>query len=607
MNDVGIDVEGAMIAIMAACFVYVLVGRARRQRDISMAPQRVAEGGLIGIKAKPERQAIEWAVEVRRQSRLMQSIIDTMADAVIVCDRELRFTCANRAASKIVEVDCKQSALDQIANGFALQTAAGAPPLPIEQWPLSRAVHGESIDDMRVLLSGPSLPHGRWLEASARPMIDENGSLYGGLVVYRDVTLLQRAEEEIARAHHLALEATRLRSEFLDNMSHEILTPLNGIVGMTQLLLDAGLTSGQREYAEAVRLSGQTLCGIVDDVLDFSNLSQGQFVLEKVTFNLHDTIEGVAAHFARLAQKRGIKLMLELDQGLPHLVVGDSRRLEQILSNLVSNAVKFSSQGEIVMRAGQIEESMEEMTLSFEVSDTGIGIAADDQRAIFQPFSQVDGSTSRNYGGSGLGLAIAAQLVRQMGGRIWVESELHSGSTFRFIARLAKINQQRVEDLARAGSLAEETGRSRAITVLVAEDNPVNQKLAQSQLNILGFAADVVNGGQEALDALAFKPYPIVLMDCQMPGMDGYEATIEIRRREAAMAHRTIVIAMTAHALNGARKKCQAAGMDDYISKPVDIDDLDATLKRWTQASPVGATRNDSRANARRSSNDRSI
>jgi signal transduction histidine kinase/CheY-like chemotaxis protein len=397
--------------------------------------------------------------------------------------------------------------------------------------------------------------------------------------------LRQRAEHQMARARDLALETARLRSEFLDNISHEIRTPLNGIVGMTRLLLDAGLTAEQREYAEAVRLSGQALCGLVDDVLDFSNLSHGQFVLKESTFDPHDAMGRVAAQFVRQAQKRGVKLTLELDEQLPHLVAGDSDRLDQILSNLVSNAVKFSNQGEIMMRARQIEESAGEVTLSFEVSDTGIGIAGDQQSAIFQPFSQVDGSTSRNYGGSGLGLAIAAQLVRQMGGQIEVESELRRGSTFRFTARLAKTGRQMAEGLARAISHLGETGKPPAITVLVAEDNPVNQKLAQSQLSILGFVTDVVSGGREALDALALKPYPIVLMDCQMPGMDGYEATAEIRRREAGSAHRTIVIAMTAHALSGAREKCQAAGMDDYISKPVDVDDLDATLKRWTQAS----------------------
>jgi CheY-like chemotaxis protein/two-component sensor histidine kinase len=359
---------------------------------------------------------------------------------------------------------------------------------------------------------------------------------------------------------------------------------------MTQLLLEARLTAEQHKYAEAVMLSGHALCDIVEDVLDFSSLSRGELKLEASSFNPHDAVEQVAARFARQAQNRGIKLTVEVDQGLPHLVVGDSRRLEQILTNLVSNAVKFSDHGKISMRAELVDESANEVTLSFEVIDTGIGIAADRQSAIFQPFSQVDGSTSRNYGGAGLGLAIAAQLVRQMGGQIRVESELCRGSAFRFSARLAKAGDQNMEIPASAVSQVDEISNPPAVTVLVAEDNPVNQRLAQSQLNLLGFAADVVSGGQEALDALALKPYPIVLMDCQMPGMDGYEATVEIRRREAATAHRTIVIAMTAHALNGAREKCQAAGMDDYIGKPVDMDDLDATLKRWTRASSVDAS-----------------
>lgn len=300
--------------------------------------------------------------------------------------------------------------------------------------------------------------------------------------IYRDLTLRQRAEEEMARARDLALETARLRSEFLDNMSHEILTPLNGIVGMSRLLLDAGLTADQREYAEAVLLSGQALCAIVKDVLDFSNLSRGQFVLEESTFDPHDAMERVAARFAGQGQTRGIKLTLELDQGLPRMVVGDSRRLEQILTNLVSNAAKFSDQGKIVMRAGQSDESVDEVTLSFEVSDTGIGIAADQHSAIFQPFSQVDGSTSRKYGGSGLGLAIVAQLVRQMGGQIHVESELGRGSTFRFTTGLAKTGHQSARNHACASGQVGEPGTPPAITVLVAEDNPVNQKLAQSQL-----------------------------------------------------------------------------------------------------------------------------
>jgi CheY-like chemotaxis protein/two-component sensor histidine kinase len=356
---------------------------------------------------------------------------------------------------------------------------------------------------------------------------------------------------------------------------------------MSRLLLSAGLNEQQREYAENVRLSGDRLRGIIEDVLDFSHLADGRFVLGKGDFDPHDSMERVAAQFAESAQKRGLKLTLELDERLPHLVKGDSRRLEQVLGNLVSNAVKFTEQGEIMVRARRSNESADDMTLMFEVSDTGIGIAADHQTEIFQPFSQIDGSASRKYGGSGLGLAISAELVRLMDGHISVESELGRGSTFRFTASMestsARPSRNSTDGVEGNGKAAQPP-----ITILVVEDNEVNQKLTQTQLDILGFAADVVSDGREALDALARKPYPVVLMDCQMPGMDGYEATVELRRREAGSAHRTIIIAMTAHALSGAREKCQAAGMDDYISKPVDIDNLSAALKRWLEVSPAG-------------------
>ncbi len=578
-------VVGGLMGIVAVCFL-CLLEQAIRRRDTRIASQRAAGVQLQQVREGLERQVIERTEELRRQSHLMQSIFDTMTDGVVVCDRDLRYTHVNRAAGKISEADCKLSALDQLNSGYAIRTASGTPPLPLDQWPLARAVRGESIDNLRILLSGPAIAHDLWVETSARPVIDEDGSLYGGLIVYRDVTLRQQAEEEMARARDLALETARLRTEFLSNVSHEILTPLNGIVGMTRLLLGTGLNERQREYAETVRASGDMLRGLVQDVLDFSHLSGGQFVLEEGEFDPHDSMERVAAQFAGAAQRRGLKLTLELDQRLPHLVRGDSRRLEQILSNLVSNAVKFTERGEIVVRARQSGESADGVTLMFEVSDTGIGIAADLRNKIFEPFSQIDGSASRKHGGSGLGLSISAELVRLMNGEISLESEPHRGSTFRFTASMSGPGSRP------SGGSGDGNGEAvqPPVTILVVEDNEVNQKLTQTQLNILGFASDVVSDGREALDALARKPYPVVLMDCQMPGMDGYEATAEIRWREAGSPHRTIVIAMTAHALSGAREKCEAAGMDGYVSKPVDIDDLNAALKRWLGASSAGAS-----------------
>ncbi|HEY2524617.1 MAG TPA: ATP-binding protein [Candidatus Binataceae bacterium] len=577
---------GGGAGVIAVCLVSLLIGRAIRRLDASVAGQRAAEDALCEANQGLERQVAEQTTELRRQSQLMNSIFETVTDGVIVCDRDLKYTHVNRAGREIGGVNREKITVAQVAGEFTLRTARDAPPLPLDQWPLARAVRGESFDNRRLLLSGPNMKDDVWLEVSGRPVIDQDGVLYGGLIVNRDVTPRLKAEEDMAHAYRLALDAARLRSEFLSNVSHEILTPLNGILGMTRLLLDTPLNPEQSEYTETVRASGEVLREIVADVLDFSHLSDGEFVLEEAGFDPRDSIEQVAARFAGPAQKKGLRLTLDLDEALPAPLVGDARRLEQILTNLVSNAVKFSERGEIMMRARQRDESASDAVMQFEVSDTGIGIAAEDQSRIFRPFSQVDGSASRKYGGSGLGLAISAELVRQMDGQIALESELNRGSTFRFTVRLAKpLPQLNGQDHA-AGDAAdvgnhEKQGAGTMATILVAEDNPVNQKLTQTQLGILGFAAHVVNDGREALDALARRRYPIVLMDCQMPGMDGYEATAEIRRREAESGQHTIVIAMTAHALSGAREKCHAAGMDDYISKPVDIDDLQALLKRW--------------------------
>ena len=595
---------GSVVGVIAVGLVSLLTGRAVRRLDTNIAGRHAAESELRTLNAELESRIAERTHDLRRQSQVMQSIFDTMTDGVIVCDRNAQITHRNPAAALILGIDLAQSDFSQLTKHFDVLPSVDASPTPAEQWPLARAMRGETVDNVRFIARGPTQQHEKWLEASARPVTDEHGQLYGGMIVFRDVTLRQQAEEEMAHAHALALETARLRTEFLSNVSHEVLTPLNGMVGMSRLLLDSGLDAQQREYAETVRASGDMLRGIIEDVLDFSHLADGRFVLEESGFDPHDSMERVAAQFAGPAQRRGLKLTLELDERLPHLVRGDSRRLEQILSNLVSNAVKFTERGEIVMRARQSGESADGVTLMFEMRDTGIGIAADHRNKIFQPFSQVDGSASRKYGGSGLGLAISAELVRLMSGEISLESELHRGSTFRFTASMGSPGSRP------SGGFANARDRNGGavqppITILVVEDNEVNQKLTQTQLNILGFASDVVSDGREALDALALKPYPIVLMDCQMPGMDGYAATIELRRREAATARRTTVIAMTAHALSGAREKCQAAGMDDYLSKPVDIDHLDATLKRWLWASSAGANNGAAAASDRDSRDDR--
>ena len=292
------------VGVVAVSLVSLLMGRAIRRLDASVAGQHAAEAALQEANLRLERQVAERTAELRRQSALMNSIFDTVTDGVLVCARDLKYTHVNRAGREIGGMNREKLTVAQVAGGFTLRTARDAPPLPLEQWPLARAVRGESFDNQRLFLSGANLDNGLWLEISGRPVIDEDGGRYGGLIVHRYVSARQRAEEEMAHAHRLALEAARLRSEFLSDVSHEILTPLNGIFGMSRLLTDTGLSAAQLEYAEALHTSGELLRDIVADVLDFSHLSDGQLVLEEAEFDPHDSMERLVARFARPAQKK---------------------------------------------------------------------------------------------------------------------------------------------------------------------------------------------------------------------------------------------------------------------------------------------------------------
>jgi len=661
----------------------------------------------------------------RHQGDLLQFVLNSMAEGVIVCDRDLRMVQFNRGASAIFGADLKGDSFRSLAAKCELFPSQGAPSIPPEERPLARAMKGEAVNDAQFILRGPSIASDRWIEICASPVRTDDGTILGAMVVMRDISERKAAEEQVNRARDLALEAERIRSEFLSHMSHEIRTPLNGIIGMTQLLLGTELSPEQREYAETVQLSTDLLFGMVNDLLDFSNLAAGKVVLQQNDFDLLQVVETAVGLFGEHAQRSNVELILDVDDDVPRLLRGDPARLQQVLVNLISNAVKFTERGEVVVRLVTEAESAAAASVRCEVRDTGVGIALEAQKLLFQPFSQVDGSTTRKYGGSGLGLAISAQLVARMGGQIEVESEPGCGSVFRFTMKLQKqcpfvgvasdsragleplrlllvednatlaaslckrldawgmsvdaatdgteamdllrdraaagapydaaifdlrlpsassaqlmravkadpavghtwliaasspdaeapkrtqhsapadmwlvrpirpsqllqslkeLLAQRHRNEANRGSdgaaIEEPQARprlERIVRVLVVEDNAINQKLALNQLRKLGYAADAVDNGPAALDRIARGSYAAILMDCQMPRMDGYATTAEIRRRESGRRH-TIVIAMTAYAQEGAREKCFAAGMDDYIAKPVRLEVLEAALARW--------------------------
>ena len=462
---------------------------------------------------------------------------------------------------------------------------------------------------------------------TSKTIPDADGGIAGWVGTLADVTAEAGAEAAMSDARDKATEASRLKSDFLANMSHEIRTPMNGVIGMIDLLLETDLDARQSDYAQTVRTSGEALLTIISDILDFSKVEAGKLKIENIEFSLGSVVDDVVALLAASAQTKGLELAI-IDSSVPAVVSGDPGRVRQVLTNLIDNAIKFTQAGEIEVRVSEVDVKGADALIRFEVSDTGEGIAADKLDVIFQPFVQADTSTSRKYGGTGLGLAISGQLVALMGGDCGVSSRLGEGSDFWFTIRVQAGAGQAMQgplpfdgaagitapvvddhsvpsadfgagpagvdtlvgedDVTDAPPAAVVTNGHTLIRprssgqghILLAEDNLVNQRVATAMLEKLGLSVDVVADGAEALKAAALTPYQAILMDCQMPVLDGYDATREIRRLKGKARH-TPIIAVTASAMKSDQERCLAAGMDDYLAKPLRLEALAGVLARW--------------------------
>jgi signal transduction histidine kinase/ActR/RegA family two-component response regulator len=401
-----------------------------------------------------------------------------------------------------------------------------------------------------------------------------------------DITEIHRVQQELIKAKETAEMESLLKSRFLANMSHEIRTPLNGIVGFLNILEQTTLSEEQLDYIKSANFACEGLLNVINDILDISKIEAGMLALEQKPFNIKTLLEDLVYFWKMKATEKNILLNLSLDEGLFENVIGDGQRVGQILNNLLSNGIKFTDKGQVSLGIKKLYENETFLEIAFEVKDTGVGISEENKFKLFTPFVQVDASSKRYFGGTGLGLSISKELAELMGGKLTFKSELGQGSKFTFVVKFDKNLGSQIthykDQRDRVNTTVEVHGKNNGLkdldhiwkgikpTILLVEDNPINQRVASKILERNGLACDKVENGQKALEALLNIKYDVILMDCEMPVMDGYEATVEIRKIQKS-GKRSIIIAMTANAMDGEREKCLQIGMDDYVSKPINV------------------------------------
>jgi PAS domain S-box-containing protein len=523
------------------------------------------------VRLLSEEQA---SAEIKRSREFLNAVIENLPSMVFVKDaKDLRYIKINKAGEETLGLSSAEL-LGKNAYDIYPKTQADAQTARAYQVLAQNEVLDIPEETVH-LRNGIS----RILHTKELPLLAPDGQARYILGISEDITEMKWVERKLLEANEQALAAVRAKSQFLANISHEIRTPLNGVMGMTSILLDTRLTDEQRDYAEIIRKSADTLLVIVNDVLDLAKSESGKMDLEEIDFELDQVVLDIERTLSLSAKKKGLRLQSSFDQNLPKFVKGDPTRLRQILLNLVSNSIKFTKTGSVDIRVSSIVTDEKLCQVRFEVKDTGVGISADAMARIFSPFSQADSSTTRRYGGTGLGLSICKHLVELMRGEIAATSEEGRGSVFRFDLSLPMgCAPVQVEVLSKINDLSPKA--SGYLRILLAEDNSVNQMIVIKMLEKMGHAAVAVGNGKEALEALRLAPYDLVLMDCQMPVLDGYETTRLIRQFENPILRDIAVVAITANAMLGDRENCLKAGMNDYISKPIKAKDLELVINR---------------------------